>query len=72
MTDAPWQGLADPLIVPGCAGAAVEVVIASVCTGPLPQPLFALTVILPPELFAVAVIDVVVEVPVHPEGSVQV
>ena len=42
------------------------------CAELLPQVLLALTEMLP--LFAptVAVIDVVVEVPVHPEGSVHV
>ena len=56
---------------PGCAGIAVTVT-ASVRTALLPQALFALTVMLPPALPAVAAMEVEVEVPVHPGGSVHV
>jgi hypothetical protein len=47
-------------------------VTASVLAGPAPQELFATTEIFPPVLPAVAVIDVEVEEPVHPEGRVHV
>lgn len=36
-----------------------------------PQPLIALTVMLPPAVFVVAVMVLVLDVPLHPEGSVQ-
>jgi hypothetical protein len=61
-----------PVIVPGCAGNVQAIVTASVLVGPAPQVLFALTVILPPAVPAVAVIEVVVDVPDQPEGKVQV
>jgi len=64
--------LADPEIVPGCAGTLADTVTASDCDGPLPQALFAVTDIEPLLVLAVAEIEFVVEVPVHPEGSVHV
>jgi hypothetical protein len=45
---------------------------AKVLVVPLPQPLFAFTEMVPPVEADVAVMELVVEVPVHPEGSVQV
>ena len=60
-----------PLIAPGVAGVA-DTVIASVCAVELPQPLFAVTDMLPLVVLAVVVILFVVDVPDHPLGSVQV
>ena len=64
--------LADPVIGPGCAGTLADTVTASDCDGPLPQALFAVTDIEPPLILAVAEIELVVEVPVHPDGRFQV
>jgi hypothetical protein len=62
-----------PEITPGWTGnVQVVTVTASVLVGPAPQALFALTVMFPPAVPAVVEIEVVVEVPDHPEGSVQV
>ena len=57
-------------MVPGCAGTAIGVT-AKLVAGELPHPL-ATTVILPAVAVGVAEIVVVVEVPVQPDGSVQV
>jgi hypothetical protein len=43
---------------------------ASVCAVPVPHPLIAVTLIVPPVLEDIAVIDVVVDAPLHPVGSV--
>ena len=59
------------MIFPGVAGMAF-VLTVSVRVVPLPQLLFAFTEIIPPEVPAVAFIELVVELPVHPEGNVQV
>ena len=67
----PLHIAAGPLIVPGVAGA-VETVTASVCGDELPQLLFAVTVIAPPVVPAVAVMLAEVEVPDHPPGNVHV
>ena len=69
---APSQTAVLPLIAPGCAGAEDDKLIVNVRAVLLPQPLLAVTEMLPPALFAVVVIEFVVELPVHPEGSVQV
>jgi len=45
--------------------------ILNVLMGDDPQPLFAVTPMLPLVALAVAAIEVVVEEPVHPEGKVQ-
>ena len=58
-------------MVPGCAGAPPTVV-ATVCAIEVPQVEVAMTDIVPAVLPGVAVIELVVEVPVQPEGSVQV
>ena len=63
--------LALPLIVPGVAGAEFTVT-ARVCTEDEPQVLFALTVMFPLPEPAVVLMLVVVDVPAHPEGNVQV
>ena len=60
-----------PEIVPGVAGV-VFTVTTIVCAGELPQILFAVTVTFPLVILAVVLIDVVVDVPVHPPGRVQV
>jgi hypothetical protein len=60
-----------PVIEPGCAGID-EVVTTKTCAMELPQVLFATTLILPPVAPAVVVIELVLEVPVHPEGKVHV
>jgi hypothetical protein len=60
-----------PVIEPGWDGIAVTETL-SVLTELLPHELFALTVTDPPELPAVAVMDVLVEEPVQPEGNVHV
>ena len=67
----PLQTTVEPVMEPGCAGILVGVT-ARVSAGLLPQELFAVTRMLPEVLLAVGVISVLVEVPVHPEGKVQV
>jgi hypothetical protein len=60
-----------PEIVPGCAGMTITVTLF-VLSGPDPHRLFAYTDIVPPDVPAVAFIEVVVELPVHPAGNVHV
>lgn len=60
-----------PVIVPGVAGMGVTVT-ANVLAGDDPQALFAVTVIFPLVALAVAVMELVLEVPVQPPGSTQV
>ncbi len=60
-----------PPIDPGCAGV-VDTVTISVLAGPAPHELSAVTEMVPPDEPAVALIDAVVELPLHPEGKVQV
>jgi hypothetical protein len=57
--------------LPGVEGATLPVT-AKVRAGLLPQLLFAVTEIVPPAVLVFTVMLVVVEVPVHPEGNVQV
>jgi hypothetical protein len=59
-----------PEIVPGCAGA-LPGIRAIVCAIELPQEEVAVREMVPPVLVGVAVIELEVEVPVHPEGNVQ-
>ena len=61
-----------PLIVPGVRGALADTVTDNICAEEKPQELFAVTEISPPVAPAVAFIDVVVDVPVQPDGSTQV
>ena len=68
--DVPWHTEVLPVIVPGCAGSDVTVIL-NVFAVPEPHALFAFTVISPLEP-AVAVIEADVELPVHPEGKVHV
>jgi hypothetical protein len=67
----PWQTDALPEMVPGCAGTVV-VVTARVLAVLVPQPFEAVTEMSPPFGPTVAVMELVVEVPVHPAGRVHV
>lgn len=67
----PEQMVAVPVMTPGAAGV-VFTTIASVAAAELPQALLAVTVMLPPVELAVAVIELVVDVPVQPLGNVHV
>ena len=58
-------------MVPGWAGNWVTVTLL-LCVGPDPHELLAFTVIVPPLAPAVLLMDVEVELPLHPEGSVHV
>ena len=66
-----WQTVLLPLIVPGVAGNGTTVT-ASVCAIEFPQALLAVTVMLPLVALEVVLMEVVVELPVHPEGNTQV
>lgn len=68
--EVPEQSVVLPLIAPGCAGTAEFTVTASVCAELLPQLLLAVTLMVPPETPDVAVMELVVEEPLQPEGSV--
>lgn len=59
-------------MIPGCVGIKLVIVTASDLTVLLPQLLLAVTVIDPPDVPDIAVIELVVEVPDHPVGKVQV
>ena len=67
----PSQTVAGPLIAAGCAGVLL-IATLSVCAAPVPQALFATTVIVPPVLPEIALSVGVIELPIHPPGSVQV
>ncbi len=56
---------------PGCASA-VDTVTLCVLAGPAPHELSAVTEMVPPVEPAVALIDVKVGVPLHPEGKLHV
>ena len=71
MLDVPAQTVVLPEIVPGAAGIEFTVT-ASVCGELFPQELLAVTVIFPEVALAVIEILLVVDVPVQPEGNVQV
>ena len=71
VVEIPEHGVAEPVIVPGCAGAAV-VVTAKVAAEDVPQVPVAVTLTLPAVALVVVVILVVVDVPVQPPGKVQV
>jgi len=58
-------------MVPGWAGV-VATVILNVLAVPEPQELLATTEMFPPVDPATAVMDVVAELPVHPDGNVHV
>ena len=57
-------------MVPGCAGT-VETVTANVRAVLVPQLLVAVTEMVPPALPTVALMEVELEVPLHPEGRSQ-
>lgn len=61
-----------PLIIPGVAGIAALAVTAKVFAELLQVALFAITVIFPLVAEATPVMEVTVDVPVHPPGKVQV
>ena len=63
--------VAVPLIDPGVAGG-VFTVMASDDAALVPHPLVAVTVMLPLVVLAVVLMLLVVDVPVHPPGNVQV
>jgi hypothetical protein len=67
----PEQIVAGPEIVPGVAGVELTVT-ANVCAALVPHVLSAVTVIFPLVVFAVVVIEFVVEVPLQPNGDVHV
>jgi hypothetical protein len=67
----PWHTAELPDIEPGCAGVEATVTL-NIRAVLIAQTLFAETEILPPEAPAVVVIEVVVELPVHPEGRVHI
>jgi hypothetical protein len=69
--DEPSQIDVAPVIVPGWAGVAATVTL-NVLAPPEPHELLAMTEIVPPVGPAVAVMDVEVELPLHPEGNVHV
>ena len=71
VVEIPEQGVADPVIVPGCAGVAVGVT-AKVAAEDVPQVPVAVTLTLPAVALGVAEILVVVDVPVQPPGKVHV
>ena len=69
--DEPWQTDVAPAMVPGWAGGDVTDTL-SVLTLLVPHALVADTEIVPPVALAVALIEVEVELPLHPGGNVHV
>lgn len=61
-----------PEIGPGIAGAVVLTETESVCAAELPQLLFAVTLIVPPDAPAVVLMLLVEDDPLQPAGNVQV
>ena len=61
-----------PLIVPGAAGIEAFTVTTNVWFVDEPQAFFAVTVMFPLVELATEVIEFVVDVPIQPEGKVQV
>jgi hypothetical protein len=68
----PSQTDALPVMELGCVGVAVLTATAKVCAVELHPLLLAVTEIFPLVVLAVPLIDVVVELPVHPLGIVHV
>jgi hypothetical protein len=66
-----WQTVADPVTAPGADGTVLTVMVA-VLAALVPQLFTAVTEMVPPDVPAVVVIEFVVDVPDHPEGSVHV
>jgi hypothetical protein len=71
VSESPEQSITSPLMVPGFAGMLFTIT-ANACAVDDPQALLAVTEMFPPEASAVILIELVVEVPVHPEGNVHV
>lgn len=69
--EVPEQTVALPVIVPGVAGTGFTF-IANVCAREEPQELFAVTVMFPLVEPAVALMELVTDVPVQPDGNVHV
>ena len=69
MFELPEQIVVVPFIAPGEAGE-LSTVIACDEADDVPHPLLAVTVTLPAVEFAIAVIELVVDVPVQPVGNV--
>jgi hypothetical protein len=70
----PGQTLVLPpaaVIAPGTVGAAAIFIVA-VREGLVPQELFAVTEMVPPAVLLTTVMELVVEVPVHPPGNCHV
>ena len=72
MFELPEQIVVVPLMEPGVAGVAVSTVMACEEAADVPHPLLAVTVTLPAVELAIAVIELVVDVPVQPLGNVHV
>jgi hypothetical protein len=70
VAELPEQTVALPLMDPGAGGAPTHTAI--LVAGEVPQAFEAVTVTFPPVAPAVAVIEAVLELPVHPTGNVQV
>ena len=71
MFNVPEHIVADPVIVPGWIGMVV-IVTATVRASDEHEPIFVFTETFPPAASAVALIEVVVDVPVQPPGNVHV
>lgn len=71
MFKVPEHIVADPVMAPGWAGILLFIVTANVCASEV-QVLFAVTETFPLVVLAVALIELVVDVPVQPAGNVQV
>jgi len=67
----PWHTEVVPDMVPGWAGV-VATATLNVLAVPEPQELLAATEMFPPADSATDVMDVVFELPVHPDGNVHV
>ena len=65
------QTLSGPIIAAGVIGGTVSVMLV-VCAVEFPQVLPAVTEMVPPPVPSVAIIELVVEVPLHPDGKIQV
>jgi hypothetical protein len=65
----PAQAVSLPMMAPGAGGGPTHA--ARLAAGDIPQAFVAATVTLPPAGPAVAVMEVLLEIPVHPPGNVQ-
>ena len=71
MLDEPWQTGVEPVITPGWTGVGVTATLSELAVL-VPHELVAVAEMDPPVAPAVAVIDVDVELPLHPDGKDQV